>query len=206
MGGDVYSDVCDAADSRSVEGFVAGFVDRFGGIDGLVNNAGTSGTTPLEGERNDALWGTVLRVNLDGPYFFTASSLPHMSNGGRIVNISSILGRFGVPGYAAYCTSKHGLIGLTRTAALELAPRGITVNAICPGWVDTEMARKGMHAGAEATDQTYEEFRADALAAVPLGVIVEPDEVASLIAFLLGPDAGNITGQAYNICGGQTMG
>jgi len=116
-----------------------------------------------------------------------------------------VLGRFGVPGYTAYCATKHGVIGFTRALALELAPQQITVNALCPGWVDTEMAQQGMQQGAATTGQTFEQFRKSALGAVPIKRIIQPEEVAALVAFLASPAASAITGQTYNICGGQTM-
>ena len=97
------------------------------------------------------------------------------------------------------------MIGFTRALALELAGRQVTVNAICPGWVDTEMARQGMQMGAAATGTTFEQFRKDAIGRVPIGRIIQPDEVAKLVKFLASPDASAITGQTYNICGGQTM-
>jgi NAD(P)-dependent dehydrogenase (short-subunit alcohol dehydrogenase family) len=128
-----------------------------------------------------------------------------LSDGGRVINISSVLGRFGVPGYTAYCASKHAVIGFTRALALELAKRNITVNAVCPGWVDTGMAAQGMRMGADATGVTFEEFRDKAIGAVPIGRMIQPDEVASLVRFLASPQAAPITGQTYNICGGQTM-
>jgi NAD(P)-dependent dehydrogenase (short-subunit alcohol dehydrogenase family) len=128
-----------------------------------------------------------------------------LSEGGRIINMSSVLGRFGVPGYTAYCASKHAVIGFTRALALELVKRRITVNAVCPGWVETSMAVQGMQSGATAMGVSFEEFRTRALAAVPIGRIISPDEVASLVRFLASPDAAAITGQTYNICGGQTM-
>jgi NAD(P)-dependent dehydrogenase (short-subunit alcohol dehydrogenase family) len=128
-----------------------------------------------------------------------------LADGGRVINMSSVLGRFGVPGYTAYCASKHAVIGFTRALALELASRQITVNAICPGWVETEMALHGMQSGAKATGVSYEEFRSRALGAVPIGRIIQPDEVAGLVTFLASPQAAAITGQTYNICGGQTM-
>jgi 3-hydroxybutyrate dehydrogenase len=138
-------------------------------------------------------------------YLVSREVVPLMREASRIVNLSSVLGRFGVPGYTAYCASKHGVIGFTRALALELAPRGITVNAICPGWVDTEMAAQGMQQGASATGQTFEQFRDQALGAVPLKRIIQPEEVAELVKFLASPAASAITGQTYNICGGQTM-
>ena len=116
-----------------------------------------------------------------------------------------MLGRFGVPGYTAYCASKHAVIGFTRALALELVDRRITVNAICPGWVDTEMAAQGMQAGARVTGVSVDEFRRRAIGDVPIKRIIQPDEVASLVRFLASPQAAAITGQTYNICGGQIM-
>jgi 3-hydroxybutyrate dehydrogenase len=128
-----------------------------------------------------------------------------MPDHSRIINLSSVLGRFGVPGYTAYCAAKHGVIGFTRALALELAPRRITVNALVPGWVDTQMAVEGMTAGALATRLTFEQFRDQAIGAVPIRRIIQPEEVGRLAQFLAAPESSAITGQTYNICGGQTM-
>ena len=173
-------------------------------VDVLVNNAGVGGGEPVVGSDVER-WRRTVDTNLTGTYLVTRAVLPMMSAGGRIINQSSVLGRFGVPGYTAYCASKHAVIGFTRALALELAPQQITVNAICPGWVDTEMAAQGMQQGAAATGQTFEQFRAAALGAVPIKRIIQPAEVAGLVAFLASPAAAAITGQTYNICGGQTM-
>ena len=173
-------------------------------LDVLVNNAGVGGGEPVAGS-DVARWRRVIDTNVTGTYLVTRDVVGIMRDGGRIVNISSVLGRFGVPGYTAYCASKHGVIGFTRALALELAPRQITVNALCPGWVDTEMAAEGMRQGAAATGQTFEQFREGALGVVPIKRIIQPEEVAELVRFLVSPGAAAITGQTYNICGGQTM-
>jgi NAD(P)-dependent dehydrogenase (short-subunit alcohol dehydrogenase family) len=173
-------------------------------LDVLVNNAGVGGGEPVAGS-DIARWRRVVDTNVTGTYLVTREALGLMRDGGRIVNISSVLGRFGVPGYTAYCASKHGVIGFTRALALELASRQITVNALCPGWVNTEMAADGMRMGAADTGQTFEQFRDSVLGAVPLKRIIEPEEVAELVRFVASPGAAAITGQTYNICGGQTM-
>ena len=170
----------------------------------LVNNAGVGGGEPVEGS-DVARWRQTVETNLTGMYLVTRETLPLIKAGGRVVNLSSVLGRFGVPGYTAYCASKHGVIGFTRALALELTSRQITVNAIAPGWVNTEMAAEGMRQGAAATGQTFEQFRERALGAVPIRRIIEPEEVAGLVGFLTSSHAAAITGQTYNICGGQTM-
>jgi 3-hydroxybutyrate dehydrogenase len=173
-------------------------------LDILVNNAGVGGGEPVAAS-DIARWRRTIDTNLTGMYLVTREAIPHMPSGGRIVNMSSVLGRFGVPGYTAYCASKHGVIGFTRALALELAPSQITVNALCPGWVDTEMASVGMRQGAAATGRTFEQFRDRAIGAVPIKRIIQPEEVAGLVRFLASPAASAITGQTYNICGGQTM-
>jgi len=194
-------------DVTSEESVVAGmhglgrYVDH---LDVLVNNAGIGGGEPVDGS-DVARWRSVIDTNVTGTYLVTRKAIGSMRDGGRIVNISSVLGRFGVPGYTAYCASKHAVIGFTRALALELAPRQITVNALCPGWVNTEMAAEGMRQGAAATGQTFEQFRKGALGAVPIQRIIEPEEVAELVRFVASPAASAITGQTYNICGGQTM-
>jgi NAD(P)-dependent dehydrogenase (short-subunit alcohol dehydrogenase family) len=190
-------------DSSVAEG-VKGLRAAVDHVDILVNNAGVGGGEPIVGS-DVSRWRQTLDTNVVGTYLVTREVLPLMTAGGRIVNISSVLGRFGVPGYTAYCAAKHAVIGFTRALALEVAGQQITVNAICPGWVDTDMAAAGMRLGAAATGRTYEEFREHALSAVPIQRIIQPDEVAELVRFLAGPGASAITGQAHNICGGQTM-
>jgi NAD(P)-dependent dehydrogenase (short-subunit alcohol dehydrogenase family) len=196
---------CDVTDPSQVAAAMDGITRTWGALHILVNNAGISGRTPL-GSDSEKLWRQILETNLTGPFLVTRAALGLMESGwGRLVNISSVLGRFGVPGYAAYCASKHGLIGFTRALALELASRGITVNAICPGWVATEMAERGIRESAGALGMDAETFREQALQEVPLGRFIAPEEVARLVVFLASEDASGITGQAYNLCGGQTM-
>jgi NAD(P)-dependent dehydrogenase (short-subunit alcohol dehydrogenase family) len=170
----------------------------------LVNNAGMGGGEPIAGS-DIARWRRTVDTNVTGTYLVSRAAVPLMGEGGRIVNLSSVLGRFGVSGYTAYCAAKHGVIGFTRALALELARQGITVNALCPGWVDTAMAAEGMQAGADAMGVTFEEFREQALGRVPIKRMIQPEEVAGLVAFLASPAAAAVTGQTYNICGGQTM-
>lgn len=173
-------------------------------IDVLVNNAGVGGGEVVQGS-DVARWKRTLDTNLFGMYLVTRQVLPLMVNGGRIVNLSSVLGRFGVPGYTAYCATKHGVIGFTRALSLELAKRRITVNAISPGWVETDMATLGMTQGATHAKVSFDEFKKLMLDDVPIKRMIDPAEVAALVKFLCSADASAITGQTYNICGGQTM-
>jgi NAD(P)-dependent dehydrogenase (short-subunit alcohol dehydrogenase family) len=204
LGGRALAIEMDVACERSVAAGMQLLREAAPRIDVLVNNAGIGGGEPVQGSDIER-WRRTIDTNLTGIYLVTRESIALLPDGGRIVNMSSVLGRFGVSGYTAYCASKHGVIGFTRALALELAPRQITVNALCPGWVDTDMAAQGMQQGADATGQTFERFRERALGAVPLKRIIQPDEVAELVRFLASPAAAAITGQAYNICGGQTM-
>lgn len=197
-------DVCDA---MAVEACVERVASELGGLSLLINNAGLGGPNAMDGRPGDPAdrWREVLSVNLDGMFYATRAALRHLGAGGSVINISSVLGKFGVPGYTAYCTSKHGVVGFTRSLAWELAPREIRVNAICPGWVETEMAREGMEDMGRNLGIPFEEARRQALAQVPLGRILEPDEIAGLCAWLAGPEARGMTGQAINLSGGSSM-
>ena len=181
-------------------------VVTWGGVDILVNNAGISGLNRMD-DPDDSRWHDIINTNLTGTYLITKEILKVMKDhsDGRIINISSVLGKFGVPGYSAYCASKHGMIGFTRALALEVVNRGITVNTICPGWVETEMARLGIEESAAYQGISADEFKRQAVEAVPIRRFLEADEVAHLVCYLASPKASGITGQAINICGGQTM-
>ena len=194
----------DIRDPNSVHEGVNRIVDRFGSIHIVVNNAGVSGVTPITAT-DPAPWLDIVQTNLVGSYMVTRASVPHMPDHGRVINISSVLGKFGVPGYTAYGSAKTGLIGFTRALALELAPRKITVNALCPGWVDTEMAWSGMRDIAAGMGITAEQFYRQAMSHVPLGEMVQPEEVAETVLFLASEAGKNITAQAISICGGSTQ-
>lgn len=194
----------DVSDAAAVGRAVQRAAKALGGLDVLVNNAGTGGPNGCALPGPDR-WDEILRTNLDGVFFTTRAALRHLPDGGRIINISSVLGRFGVPGYTAYCTSKHGVIGFTKALALEVAARGITCNAICPGWTDTEMARAGFELMAKGMNTTFDAAKQAAMAAVPLGRMLEPTEIGDLVVWLASAAARGMTGQAISHCGGQVM-
>lgn len=191
---------------ESAQATAARVAELWGHVDVLINNAGASGQTPVDapGPEADQKWNDIIGTNLTGCWFVTRAFLPRMPDGGRVINISSVLGKFGVAGYSAYCASKHGVIGLTRALAAELAPRRITVNAICPGWVDTAMAEHGVAESSARLGVTQKEFKAAANARVPLGRFLRPEEVAPLAVYLASDAAAALTGQSINIEGGAT--
>jgi NAD(P)-dependent dehydrogenase (short-subunit alcohol dehydrogenase family) len=180
---------CDVADAAAVKQVF----EALPRVDALVNCAGIAGANRLDGD--DALWHAIIASNLHGTYHCCKAALPLLADGsGRIVNIASVLGLRGVPDQTAYCAAKHAVVGFTKALALALAPRGITVNALCPGWVDTEMA-----------EQRYKELgitAEQAAAGVPTGRIASPAEIADAVMWLLRPEARGITGHALPIDGG----
>ena len=180
---------CDVADA----GAVRAVFSRLDRVDALVNCAGIAGTNRLDGD--DALWHAIIGSNLHGTYHCCKAALPLLPEGsGRIINMASVLGLRGVPDQTAYCAAKHGVVGFTRALALAVAPRGITVNALCPGWVDTGMAAR-----------RYEELgisAREAAAGVPTGRIASPEDVADAVMWLLRPETRGITGHALPIDGG----
>ena len=190
--------------ASSVSQAIAAAVARWERIDILVNGAGLGGPTPLA-DPDDARWDAIIATNLTAVFRVTREAAPFLSAGGRVLNLSSVLGRFGVAGMAAYAASKHGVIGLTRVFALELAPRQITVNALVPGWVETDMARDGFRLLGEGKGGGVEEGRQMAAKMAPLKRVLDPEEVAGLAAYLASEDARSITGQAITIDGGQVM-
>ncbi len=196
---------CDIRDREAVGRFFAAATAAQGPVHGLVANSGVGGTNePGPTDR----WNELVDTNLTGTYWCTRSAQQHLAPGPEprhMVIISSILGRFGVPGYTGYCASKAGLLGLTRALALELAAENVQVNALCPGWVDTAMARQGLEGMAAAMGTTYDQARAEAMSVVPLGRMSTPEEIAGVVAFLLSPAARGITGQGLDVNNGAWM-
>ena len=197
IGEDVLAVPANITSLESVKQMVTMTLDHFGRLDILVNNAGILFPTQLE-QITEEEWSKTLAVNLTGVFFCTQSVINPMKQQGygRIVNLSSTAGKtVSTLGGAHYTASKHGVLGLTRASALELAPYGITVNAVCPGLIDTEMAHEN------TTPERLEAYRNS----FPMGRLGRAEEVANLVCFLASEEAGYITGGAYDITGGDLM-
>lgn len=197
--------VCDVRSPARVREFVEAAVAHFGTIDILVNNAGRSGggvTADIE----DDLWLDVINTNLNSVFFMTRDTLSiggmRDKGWGRIVNIASTAGKQGVILGAPYSASKHGVVGFTKALGNELAKTGITVNAVCPGYVETPMARRVRQGYASALKKTEEEILNQFQAKIPLGRYATPDEVAGMVGYLVSDAAGAVLAQAINVCGG----
>lgn len=186
--------VCDVANRDQVKAGIGNVLKACGRIDAVINNAGVAGENSLDPADDDEFWQRVIDVNLNGTYYVSKYALPHLPEGGRIVNIASVLALKGVPDQTAYCAAKHGVLGFTRALSHHAASRKITVNAICPGWTRTEMA-EGRMAELGLDEEALER-------SVPLGRMIEPREVAELALFLCSEGASGITGQALTIDGG----
>ena len=193
--GDVSYSVVDLSSREAIRLFANGWSKK---IWGLVNNAGRWAGERLD-EPDTGIWDSIMKLNVEGTYFLTKQLQGWIRNGGRIVNISSQLGTSGRIGMGAYSASKHAVIGLTRCWALELGSRNITVNAVCPGWVNTESNRREIREWAKDLHVSFEEKLKDLSEPLILKRFIEPKEVASLTVFLVGKEGSGITGQVYEI-------
>ncbi|WP_280266637.1 SDR family NAD(P)-dependent oxidoreductase [Nocardia wallacei] len=196
---------CDVRDAGQIREFVDAGVRRFGPVDILVNNAGRSGGG-VTAQIDDELWLDVVNTNLHSVFFTTKAALNAggmLERGsGRIVNIASTGGKQGVLHGAPYSASKHGVVGFTKALGLELAKTGITVNAVCPGFVETPMAERVREVYSGLWGVDTDEVHARVSARVPIGRYVQPSEVAAMVDYLIGPAAAAVTAQALNVCGG----
>jgi len=199
--------VCDVSDVESVNKAFAKAAKEFGrSPDILVNNAGIAVSAPFL-KTDDELWLRHLATNLSGTFYCTRAALPAMleQGWGRIINVASIAGKTGAPYIAAYSASKHGVLGLTRSLALEVATKGVTVNAICPGYVDTEMTSRGVENITARTGKSADESLELIKHMSPQNRLVTPEEVAAIALLLASEEGRGITGQAINVDGGTVM-
>jgi len=196
----------DVTDPDKVRAGVAAARRAFGPIDVLVNNAGEAPSAPFA-KTDLGTWNRVLAVNLTGAYLVTKEIVPDMieKRAGRVINIASTAGLVGYAYVSAYVAAKHGVIGLTRSLALEFARAGITVNAVCPGYTETPMFERAVANIVAKTKRSADEARAALAASNPQGRVVTPAEVADTVLWLASPATRSITGQAIAIAGGEVM-
>ncbi len=192
----------DVSDLSAVEQACQQIVAAQGQIDLLVHAAGTSAFSVLSSPSDPEHWQRVLQTNLSGAYYCSREVLRSMPPAGRVIFISSVLGLRGMRNSHAYCASKHGVIGLAKSLAQDLAERSITVNAVCPGWVETEMATASMTAIAGHYRIPVKSFIEAEIQAVPIQRWIQVDEVAALVTYLASEQAAAVTGQAFEISGG----
>ncbi len=195
--------VCDITDAEAVARVVGGL----GRLDVLVNNAGLERITPLldDDPATVAMFRRILDINVTGSFLVTRAAAPAMGRGGRVIFTASVWGRSAVAEFSAYCASKHAVIGLTRSFAHELAPKGITVNAVCPGWVRTEASLRSLAVMSTRAGRTEDSMLDDILAGQVLDGLMEPVDVVPLYLFLASEAAASITGQSYGVDRGEVM-
>jgi NAD(P)-dependent dehydrogenase (short-subunit alcohol dehydrogenase family) len=198
--------VADISDPDSVRAAAAAARAAIGPITLLINNAGQAASAPL-GNTSDAQWHSMLAVNLTGTFLCMRECLPDMLKAGfgRIVNVASTAGLVGYPYVSAYCASKHGVIGLTRAVSLEVARRHVTVNAVCPGYTDTDLVRDTVANITAKTGRTDQQALAELVSHNPQGRLVSPEEVADTVRWLCLRSSGSITGQSVAVAGGEVM-
>lgn len=205
-GGEAIGVTCDVLEERQVEALVARAVAQYGRLDVMVNNAGIGYLMKPIVEMAQSEWDAVLGVNLRGVFFgikYAAKQMIAQGGGGRIINIGSQASKSGFPFAAPYVSSKHGVVGLTRTAAIELGPHRITVNTICPNHVTTGLGDWQNKFFSAATGRSEEKYLADMKARIPLGRPGLQEDIAKACAFLASSEADYITGEAMNVSGGE---
>jgi NAD(P)-dependent dehydrogenase (short-subunit alcohol dehydrogenase family) len=196
----------DVTDSAAIRNGFAKAAEALGPITILVNNAGIAKAAPFA-KTDLTLWDDILRTDLTGAFLCTQAVLPHMLEvgWGRVVNVASTAGLTGMAYCAAYCAAKHGLIGMTRALAVELAAKPVTVNAVCPGYTETDIVEETIANIVAKTGRTREEALAGLVASNPQKRLIKPEEVAEAVAWLCLPGSASITGQSIAVAGGELM-
>ncbi|MEZ5664988.1 MAG: SDR family oxidoreductase [Burkholderiaceae bacterium] len=204
---DVLTLACDLGRDDNVDTVVRDLNRQNRQLDVLVNNAGTEYPTPLDDPDTHASgrWSALLDNNVTSMWRLTRAALPLMSRGASVINQSSIWGRIGVAGFSAYSASKHAVIGLTRSLALELGPLGIRVNAVCPGWVRTAAAMRSLGVMAREQHRTEAEVERDILSRQAMPVMLEPADLAGVFLFLASDGSAALTGQSLSVSHGEVM-
>lgn len=206
-GGKAHAVGFNVGDPAAAERAVEDAVSRYGRLDVLINNAGTEYPTPLDdaGPHANARWADLLDNNVTSMLRLTRALLPLLADGASVINQSSIWGRIGVAGFSAYSASKHAVVGLTRSLALELGPRGIRVNAVCPGWVRTAAAMRSLAAMARERGCSEAEVERDILSRQAVPRMLEPADLAGVFLFLASPASRALTGQCLSASHGEVM-
>lgn len=204
---EVQTAVCELGSDEAVAAVARDIGARWGRLDVLVHNAGTEYPTPLDDTAPDAnaRWGALLDNNVTGMLRLTRALLPLLPRGASVICQSSIWGRIGVAGFSAYSASKHAIVGLTRSLALELGPRGIRVNAVCPGWVRTAAALRSLAVMAAEQGRPEAEVERELLARQAVPVMLEPEDLAGVFLFLASDGAATLTGQSLSASHGEVM-
>ena len=198
---------CDLSDPQQVAAVAAQVRECWGTLDVLVNNAGTEYPTPLADEAPDSMtrWADLLDNNVTSMVRLTQALLPLLPRGASVINQSSIWGRIGVASFSAYAASKHAVVGLTRSLALELGPRGIRVNAVCPGWIRTEAAMRSLTAMAQEQGRSEAEVEREILARQAVPEMLSPADIAGVFLFLASSESRSLTGQCLVASHGEVM-
>jgi len=197
----------DVTDTNSIRRGLDRARAAFGPLAILVNNAGDAPSAPFR-KTDASMWSHVLATNLSSVHLVTQAALSDIESfgvAGRIINVASTAGLTGYPYVSAYCAAKHGVVGLTRALALELSPRGVTVNAVCPGFTETPLLDRAVASIVAKTGRSAAAARAELAKSNPQGRLVRPEEVADCVAWLASPGAASINGQAIAIAGGEVM-